>query len=40
LIPEKSGNYNYSIIAFEPFQEIVDLFENDKLFEEKGRKCC
>ena len=38
LIPEKSGNYNYSIIAFEPFEEIVDLFENDTLFEEKGEE--
>ena len=38
LIPEKLGNYNYSIIAFEPFEEIVDLFENDKLFEEKGEE--
>ncbi|MEZ4797893.1 MAG: hypothetical protein R2785_12085 [Flavobacteriaceae bacterium] len=36
LHPTDSINFDYSIIKFEPFQEIVDTWENDNLFEEKG----
>ncbi|WP_146697828.1 hypothetical protein [Geofilum rhodophaeum] len=32
-----SVNYDYSIIAFEPFDEIVDIMENDNLFESAGK---
>ena len=31
-----STHFDYSIIKFEPFQEIVDTWENDDLFEENG----
>ena len=36
LHPTDSINFDFSIIKFEPFQEIVDTWENDKLFEENG----
>ena len=37
LIPKDSVNFDYSVIAFEQFHKIVDIFENkDELFEEKG----
>ena len=38
LVPTDSVNFDYSVISFEPFQEIVDVFENDELFEEKGEE--
>ena len=38
LHPTDSVNFDFSIIKFEPFQEIVDTWENDKLFEEKCEK--
>ena len=38
LHPTDSVNFDFSIIKFEPFQEIVDTWENDKLFEEKGEE--
>lgn len=36
LYPTDSTHFDYSIIKFEPFQEIIDTWENDKLFEEEG----
>ena len=33
-----SLHFDYSIIKFEPFQEVVDTWENDDLFEEKGEE--
>jgi len=38
LISTDSVNYDYSVLSFEPFEEIVDTYENGKLFEEKGEK--
>lgn len=38
LYPLDSTSFNYSIIKFEPFPDIVDTWENDDLFEEKGEK--
>jgi hypothetical protein len=32
-----SVNYDYSIISFEPFQEIIDTWENDSLFATTGQ---
>jgi len=32
-----SVNFHYSIIEFEPFDSIVDTWENDSLFESKGQ---
>lgn len=36
LHPTDSTNFEYSIIEFEPFQEIIDSWEKNKLFKEKG----
>ena len=36
--PIDSTNFDYSIIMFEPFQEIIDTWENDSLFEENAEK--
>jgi len=39
LVPTSSVNYDYSVLSFEPFEEIVDIWDigkDDKLFEEKG----
>jgi hypothetical protein len=33
-----SLHFDYSIIKFEPFQEVVDTWEKDDLFEEKGEE--
>ena len=38
LIPTDSVNYDYSVLSFEPFEEIVDTYENGDLFEEKGEE--
>ena len=38
LIPTDSVNFDYSVIAFEQFHKIVDILENDELFEEKGEE--
>ena len=38
LVPTDSVNFDYSVISFEPFEEIVDVFENDELFEEEGEE--
>jgi hypothetical protein len=37
LIPVDSISFDYSIIEFEPFQESVDTWENDSLFDEKEK---
>lgn len=37
LFPVDSVNYNYSVIAYEQFKEIVDTYENDGLFTTEGR---
>ncbi len=37
LFPTDSSHFDYSIIEFEPFQEIIDIRDNDKLFKEKGQ---
>lgn len=36
LVPKDANNFDYSVIAIEPFKEVVDLFDNDHLFEEQG----
>jgi hypothetical protein len=38
LYPTDSIHFDYSIIKFEPFQEIIDTWENDELFEGEGEK--
>jgi hypothetical protein len=38
LIPIDSVNYDYSVISIEPFKKTVDTWENEKLFEEKGKE--
>jgi hypothetical protein len=38
LIPTDPVNYDYSVISFEPFEEIVDTWKNDELFDEKGEE--
>lgn len=35
LIPSDDSHFDYSIIAFEPFEDIIDTFEHDALFEKK-----
>lgn len=37
LYPIDSTNFDYSIIAYEPFQEIIDSHENDTLFIDKEK---
>ena len=36
LVPIDSVNYDYSVISYEPFGEMVDTWKHDELFEEKG----
>ena len=36
LIPTDSVNFDYSVLSFEPFEEIVDTRKKDDLFEKKG----
>ena len=36
--PTDSMNFDYSIIEFETFQEIVDTYENDSLFKDSNEK--
>ncbi len=38
LHPVDSSRFDYSIIQFEPYQEIIDTWENDTLFSENGQK--
>lgn len=38
LIPVGSVNYDYSVLAIEPFQDIVDRHNSDYLFEENGEE--
>lgn len=38
LHPTDSTVFDYSIIKFEPFDQIVDIWENDDLFEKEGEK--
>ena len=38
LYPTDSINFNYSIVKFEHYQEIIDTWENDELFEKDGEK--
>lgn len=38
LHPIDSIKFQYSIIAIEPFQEIIDTWENDSIFKENGQK--
>ena len=37
LHPIDSTSFDYSIIEFEPFQEVIDTWENDSLFSEKEK---
>jgi len=37
LIPTDSVNFDYSVLSFEPFEEIVDTRKKDELFEKKGQ---
>jgi len=36
LIPTDSVNFDYSVLSFEPFEEIVDTRKKDDLFEKNG----
>lgn len=36
LHPKDSLRFDYSLIKFEPFEEIIDIWENDDLFTESG----
>ena len=36
--PTDSTNFDYSVIKLEPFQEIVDTYENDSLFKDSDEK--
>jgi hypothetical protein len=36
LLPYDSTHFYYSVTAFEPFNEIIDTYENDSLFQEEG----
>jgi len=36
LIPTDSVNFDYSVLSFEPFEEIIDTRKKDDLFEKKG----
>lgn len=38
LHPIDSISFDYSIIEFESFQEIIDTWENDSIFNENGQK--
>ncbi|BAX82139.1 hypothetical protein ALGA_3847 [Labilibaculum antarcticum] len=38
LHPIDSTKFDYSIIKYEPFQELVDTWENDSIFKENGQK--
>ena len=38
LHPIDSTKFDYSIIEYEPFQEIIDTWENDSIFKENGQK--
>ena len=38
LIPTEPGYYDYSVIAFEPFQEIVDTYERSTCLKKKGKR--
>ena len=37
LSPTDSTSFNYSIIEFEPFENIIDTWENDSLFTEEEK---
>jgi len=36
LIPTDSINYDYSVLSFEPFEEVVDMLKNEDLFADEG----
>ena len=36
LFPKDSTHFDYAVIRFEPYRQIVDTWENDTLFEEEG----
>jgi hypothetical protein len=38
LHPIDSTKFDYSIIEYEPFQELIDTWENDSIFKENGQK--
>lgn len=38
MYPTDSANFDYSIIEFEPFEEIIETQENDLLFKETTEK--
>ena len=38
LIPTDSVNYDYSVLSFEPFEDVIDRYKNDELFKEKGEE--
>ncbi|WP_010665432.1 hypothetical protein [Marinilabilia salmonicolor] len=38
LHPIDSTSFDYSIIEFTPFQDIIDTWENDSIFDEQGQK--
>lgn len=38
IYPTDSTNFDYSIIAFERFEEIIDTWNNDSLFEKNSKE--
>lgn len=38
MVPVDSVNFNFSIIEFEAFQQYIDTYETDSLFEQDGEK--
>lgn len=38
LYPTDSIHFDYSIVKFEPYQEIIDTWKNDELFEDNGEE--
>ncbi len=38
MVQIDSVNFDFSIIQFEPFQQVVDTYETDTLFEENGKE--
>lgn len=37
LVATNDSHFDYSIIAFEPYEEIIDTFDHDDLFENKDK---
>lgn len=38
MVQIDSVNFDFSVVAFEPFRQVIDTYETDTLFEENGKK--